>query len=134
MAESTEPTATPASPARGSEVTAPPPTRIAETDEFGRISDIMRDGTWLRVERYDMRKVRGGYDVLFRPEFWTPYTVDPDVVIWGSVHLQGKRDLARVDLASLVKFVDSDLSSREALFHLDVKNGRVIGIEEQYRS
>ncbi|MDT7550245.1 MAG: hypothetical protein QOE84_2639 [Actinomycetota bacterium] len=110
---------------------APPPARVAETDEFGHISDIRHDGSWLRVERYDMRKVQGGYETRFRAEFWTAYTVDPDVAIWGSVQLRGERDLGRVDLARLITFIDSDLSSRETLFHVDVENGRVIGIEEQ---
>lgn len=126
---------------------APPPTRIAETDDFGRISDIARDGNWLRVERIDMlsgkeaeaaaaadgRDVSNDYYLRERPESWTRYPLSPQVVVWGSIGLNRTVEPERVDLARLIHFIDTDLASRHTLFHVDVEDGMIVGIEEQYR-
>lgn len=143
---SPSPSASSAAVAKG--IKAPPPVRLAETDEFGRITDIASDGTTLRVERVDMLSgqeaeeaaaagnadVSNDYYLRERPEFWTQYTLDPNVVVWGSIRMEGSVEPVRVDLARLIKFVDQDNTyDLQTLFHLDVEDGRVIGIEEQYR-
>lgn len=126
---------------------APPPTRVAETDDFGRISDIARDGSWLRVERVDMlsgqeaeaaaaadgRDVANDYYLRERPESWTRYPLSPQVVVWGSIGLSRSVEPARVDLARLIHFIDTDTASRQTLFHVDVEDGMIVGLEEQYR-
>jgi hypothetical protein len=139
------PTGVPAPVAAG--IVAPPPQRLAETDDFGRISDIAQDGSWLRVERYDMltgeeaeraaaaegRTPDAGYYLRFRPESWTRYDVSSDAAVWGSILLSGTVEHTRENLPRLVKFVDDAPGSQQALFHLDVQDGVIVGIEEQYR-
>lgn len=133
--------------AASADIKAPPPVRIERTDDFGRISDISRNGTSLRMERVDMLSGQeaeqaaaeagadfsNDYFLRQRPEFWTTHTIDPDVVVWGSIRMAGSVDPVRVDLARLIEFIDKENSSEtSALFHLHIEAGRVVAIEEQY--
>jgi hypothetical protein len=141
-------TASGAAAAGGAGIKAPPPVRLAATDDFGRITDIAGDGTTLRVERVDMLSGQeaeqaaaeaqadysNDYFLRGRPEIWTSHTLDANVIIWGSIRMQRSVEPVRVDLARLIEFIDKDNGSQDpTLFHLDVEDGRVIGIEEQYR-
>jgi hypothetical protein len=128
-------------------IQAPPAVHLSATDEFGRISDIAADGSWLRVERVDMltgdaatraaredgREPDGDYYLRERPEFWTRYQIDPAVVVWGSIRLNRTVEHGRVPLDQLIRFIDTDRAASETLFHFDVQEGVVVGVEEQYR-
>lgn len=130
-------------------IQAPPSTRLTGTDEFGRLVTVRRtaDGLEVDVDRVDMlggaearaeAQARGQdfsndyFLVNDNPRLRT-YRVSPDVRVWGSIVLRRTPDVARVPLDDLLAFVQAAPDDDLTLFHLDVEDGLVVGIEEQYR-
>ena len=130
-------------------IRAAPRQRIEETDEFGLVASITRsaDGSvTVQIDRVDMLggaeaeaaaaaqadEVSNDYYLVNDNPQLRSYTVPPTAVIWGSIRLQGTPDVARVSFADWVEFVTGE-ESDDTLFHLDVEDGLVVAVEEQYR-
>ena len=133
--------ATPASVAGG--LRAPPPVHLARTDEFGVITSLSAGE--VVVDRVDMlsgdeaQAAAGGGDVsndyvLRNDSAQTrSYRLSPDVAVWGGIRFGQPPDQAvPVGLDRLRELLTTP-EGRSTLFHLQVDDGVVVAIEEQYR-
>ncbi|MCW2607817.1 MAG: hypothetical protein JWO60_2510, partial [Frankiales bacterium] len=144
---SEEPPATSEPSPSASAVHAPPAVRLAETDEFGRVTAVREadGGLEVDVDRVDMLDGQAAaeaaaahgdpldtdyYLVDDNPTTRT-YRVPAGAVVWGSIGLSRQVEPVRVSQQRWREFVQTDLG-RRTLFHLDVEDGAVVGIEEQY--
>ena len=129
-------------------IKAPPPAKLAETDEFGLVTGLARRGTRLEadVDRVDMlggaeaEAAAAAAHADFSNDYFLVndnprlrhYRIAPDAVVWGSIGLSGRPEAARSDLGAWAAFVETR-QGKETLFHFDVQDDVVIAIEEQYR-
>ena len=130
------------------DVKAPPPVRIAQTDEFGLLVAVREtpEGLEVDVDRVDMlggqeaedaaaargTDVSNDYFLVNDNPRLRTYRIAPDAVVWGGIVFG--RDLrgVRIRLDELRAYID-DGPDNLTLFHLDVEGDQVVGIEEQYR-
>ena len=130
-------------------IKAPPSTRLTGTDEFGRLVAVRgtADGLEVDVDRVDMlggaeaeaaaaargQDVSNDYFLVNDNPRLRTYRVSPEAVVWGSIMLHRTVEAARVPLHDLLAFVRAAPEDDLTLFHLDVEDGVVVGVEEQYR-
>jgi hypothetical protein len=129
-------------------IKAPPPQNSAETDEFGVITAIRDNGrTEIEVDRVDMlggaeaeaaaaadgTDVSNDYYLRNDNPATRTYQLSPSVRIWGDISFGHEPGGVRIDLDELRTFLSSSELAKTTLFHLDVEDGLVVGIEEQYR-
>jgi hypothetical protein len=130
-------------------VKAPPPEQISRTDEFGRLT-LASEGSSILIDadRVDMlggtaaeeaAAARGDevsndyYLVNDNPQL-RRYRLSPQAVVWGSIGLTRTVEHQRVNVQDLLRYLRSDTEqNRSTLFHLQVEDGWVVGVEEQYR-
>jgi hypothetical protein len=130
-------------------IKAPPPTQLTHTDEFGLVKAVRRTGGALvvDVDRVDMlggaeaasAAAAAGTDApndyFLRndnPAVRT-YTISSTTVVWGNIAMLHKEPGAqRTTLARWQDFVATS-EATSTLFHFQIDDGQVVGIEEQYR-
>jgi hypothetical protein len=130
-------------------INAPPPTQLAHTDEFGLAKAVRVHGDVIEVDvdRVDMlggteasaaaaaagTQVSNDYFLRNDNPTLRTYRVSPDAVVWGNIAVLHKEPGAqRTTLARWEQYVrhpDTEMT----LFHFEITNGVVTGIEEQYR-
>jgi hypothetical protein len=130
-------------------IKAPPPTELMRTDEFGLVKALRRtgDGLEVDVDRVDMlggaeaaaAAAAAGTDVsndyFLRNDNQTlrTYKISPAAVVWGNITmLQKEPGAQRTTLARWLDFVGSP-AAKDTLFHFEISDGLIVGIEEQYR-
>ncbi len=127
---------------------APQPSRLTRTDEFGIVASIERTGTavFVEVNRVDMlggaegeaaarargQEVSNDYFLVDENPLLRRYRVDPSALVWGSIGLARTVEPTRVPVEQWLDYLDTP-AARTTLFHLQIKDGAVVGVEEQYR-
>lgn len=131
-------------------IKAPPAVELSRTDEFGTLRLVARrpDGSsTISVDRVDLLSgaeaqaaARARHQDSAVDDFLVDddparrtYEVSPSVRVWGSIALSGHVEPTASDLDALYRFLATDQGGRPTLFHLEIDDGRVTGIEEQYR-
>ena len=61
------------------------------------------------------------------------YRISHQAVVWGSLGLGRTVEPQQVPLEHLLTFLRTDPDRSSTLFHLEVEDGVVVGVEEQYR-
>jgi hypothetical protein len=130
-------------------IKAPPPTQLTHTDEFGVVKAVRTRGDALEVDidRVDMlggaeaeaaaaaagTEVSNDYFLRNDNPLVRTYRVSPTAVVWGNIAMlhQGS-DARRTTLARWQEYVGT-ASAELTLFHFEISDGVVVGIEEQYR-
>jgi hypothetical protein len=130
-------------------IKAPPPTQLTHTDEFGVVKAVRTRGDALEVDidRVDMlggaeaeaaaaaagTEVSNDYFLRNDNPLVRTYRVSPTAVVWGNIAMlhQGS-DARRTTLARWEEYVGT-ASAELTLFHFEISDGVVVGIEEQYR-
>ena len=133
----------------GAGIKAPPPTQLTHTDEFGLVTSVRARGDVIEVDvdRVDMLSgaeaaaaaAAAGADVSNdyflrndNPAVRT-YRVSPIAVVWGNSAMLHKEPGAQLTtLARWEQFVATP-AAKDTLFHFEINDGAVTGIEEQYR-
>jgi hypothetical protein len=127
-------------------VKAPPTVRLADTDEFGLVVSAGRRGgaVHVLVDRVDSltgdegaraAAARGAdysndhFEVNDNPRT-RDYVLADDVLIWAANPSAVDTPTPMTVTAWLAYLRTAQ--GRQAMFHLDVESGRVIGVEEQY--
>jgi hypothetical protein len=130
-------------------IKAPPPTELTHTDEFGLVKAVRRTDAGLEVDvdRVDMlggaeavaaaaaagTDVSNDYFLRNDNQALRTYKISPTAVVWGNIAMLHKEPGAqRTTLARWQDFVDTP-AGKETLFHFEISDGLVVGIEEQYR-
>jgi hypothetical protein len=142
------PDSDPPPPPQAERIKAPPPDRIAETDEFGVLVAVREtpQGLEVDVNRVDMlggqeaeeaaaargMDVSNDYFLVDDNPMLRTYRISPDVEVWGDISFGREPGLVRITVEDLRAHVE-DPPWTGVLFHLDVEKGLVVGIEEQYR-
>lgn len=133
----------------GPGIKAPPPTQLAHTDEFGLAKAVRVHGDVIEVDvdRVDMLSgseaeaaaaaagtdVSNDYFLSNENPAVRTYRVSPKAVVWGKIAMLHKEPGAqRTSLARWEQYVRSP-DSEMTLFHFELTDGVVTGIEEQYR-
>lgn len=131
-------------------VHAPPAARLDRTDEFGNIVQVVTGptGSVLIVDRVDMlvgaeaekaARARGAdfsndYFLVNDNPTLRRYRLSASPHVWGSLLLAKTVDVQAVPLATLLSALKGHDAQRQAtLFHLQVDDGAISGVEEQYR-
>ena len=130
------------------EVKAPRPGKIAQTDEFGEVTAVRDvDGTLqVDVDRVDMLggaeaqaaaaaagdEINNDYYVVNDNPRVRTYRLSAEVVVWGDIGFGHPGNPQRVTADEWRRFVATQ-QGRQTLFHFDLEDGAVVGIEEQYR-
>lgn len=140
------PTTTSAGAGRDGVVKSPPTVRLAKTDEFGLVVKAeRRDGavvvvvdrvdSFSGVEGERAAAARGvdyandHFEVNDSPRTRS-YLLADDVRIWQANPSDGASPKP-LTIAEWMAYLHTD-QGRRAMFHLDVTDGRVVGVEEQY--
>ena len=137
-------------PGDGSGVKAPAASMLARTDEFGIVTAITGAGSGLRisVDRVDMltgeeaaaaSRAAGGdgdvpNDYFLRNDnpLTRTYRVAPEAVVWGSIRMRLPEPWPKqTTLARWREFVAGS-GAANTLFHFEIHDGVITGIEEQY--
>lgn len=128
---------------------APAPIRLSSTDEFGLVTTAARtsSGIEISVDRVQMlagEKARreaekrgedfsNDYFLVNDNPQVREYQVSADTCVWGNIGFGYEPgDPQPVAVDDFFEFVRTD-RARHTLFHFQVKDGLVVGIEEQYR-
>jgi hypothetical protein len=139
---------------------APDAQRLDRTDEFGAVTSFVRlaDGTLrVQVNRVDWLSGQdaqvaaeadgtdaGDYYVVDDNPRTRPYDISPTAEVFGSISLTGVPDLSARTLDDLIRFLREGSAAamagqnveqqlRGTYFHLQIDEGVVVGVEEQYR-
>lgn len=138
---------TPASAAPG--LRAPVALRLTATDEFGRVTALREgpEGLEVDVDRVDWlsgqeavdaaaargEEPGGDYYLVDDSTRTRTYGLTNEAVVWGSIGFGAEPSAPeRVTLDRWQAFLQTEAGG-QALFHLDLKDGVVLGIEEQYQ-
>ena len=130
-------------------IKAPPPTELTHTDEFGVVKAVRRtgDGLEVDVDRVDMlggaeaaaaaaaagTVVSNDYFLRNDNQTVRTYNVSSAAVVWGNIAMLHKEPGAQqTTLARWQDFVGTS-AAMDTLFHFEISDGLVVGIEEQYR-
>ena len=139
----------PPAPSSAPGVRAPAALRLTATDEFGRVTAVREgpEGLEVDVDRVDWlsgqeavdiaagrgEEPGGDYHLVDDSPRTRTYGLSDEVAVWGSLGFGVEPSMPeRVTLDRWRTFLKTAVG-RQTLFHLEVEDGVVLGIEEQYR-
>ena len=131
----------------GASLVAPRPTRLPRTDDFGylRLTTSASGSRHVDVDRVQMlsgtaataaatargRQVDGDFFLVDTGRVRS-YALSPTVVVWGSIVMARTVDAQRISMQAWQRFLGTP-AAHTTLFHVEVTQGVVVGVEEQYR-